>query len=219
MAADGEVKRVQVWAGPTGLLLVALLFLVLPMATASCSLPADLPEGSGAVSVSVSGADVVTGGDPDFSVSGVFELSPEANAGMASEAAPKGAVRVWGIATAVVMGLGLLTMFVRVWRLRAILTAAVASVAAALLVATEVALVGRLVSLAEQEATWLVHLPSARGVDVVGRAGEVVGAAVGFWVALAGLVLVAGVNVVLLVRPGPPPLPDGGGRFGLGGAG
>ena len=203
MAEDGEVKRVQVWAGPTGLLLVALLFLVLPAATASCSVPADSPEGPGSVSVSVTGADVVTGGDPDYSVSGVFELSPEGNAGMAGDAAPRGAVRVWGIATVVVMGLGLLIMFLRVWRLRAIVTAAVASVAAVLLVVTEVALVGRLVSLAEENATWLVHLPSAQGVDVVGRAGEVVRTGAGFWVTLAGLVLVAGVNVALLVRPGP----------------
>lgn len=205
---DGEVKRVQVYAGPTGLLLLALLFLVLPMATASCSLPDDLPEGSGSVSVSVTGADVLTGDDPDYSATGLFELSPAGTAGMVGDAAPKTAVRVWGIAAVVVMGLGLLTAFVRVWRLRAVVTAVVAAVAAVLLAVAEFTLVGDLVSVAEENAEWLVHLPSAQGVDVVGRADEVVGAGSGFWVTFAGLVLVAGVNATLLVRTGPSPLPD-----------
>jgi hypothetical protein len=123
---------------------------------------------------------VLTGDDPDYSATGLFELSPAGTAGLVGDAAPKTTVRVWGIA----------------------------AVAAVLLAVAEFTLVGDLVSVAEENAEWLVHLPSAQGVDVVGRADEVVGAGSGFWVTFAGLVLVAGVNATLLVRPRPSPLPD-----------
>ncbi|MGK3203621.1 hypothetical protein [Amycolatopsis sp. MEPSY49] len=196
-----EVKRVQVYAGPAGLLLVLLLFLVLPAATASCSAPAGNPDGAGSVSVSVTGADLVVGGDPGYKSSGVFELSPGGTAGMADEVSPRSAVRGFGIATVAIMGLGLLTALIRVRRLRAVVTAVVASVAAVLLVITEFTLVGQLVSVAADIARFLIYLPSTQGIDVVGRADEVVSTGWGFWLTLAGLVLTAGINLVLLVRP------------------
>jgi hypothetical protein len=71
------------------------------------------------------------------------------------------------------------------------------------LVVAELALLDQLVSLAEDIARWLVYLPSAQGIDVVGRADEVVRVGLGFWSTLGGLVLVAGVNVFLLVRREP----------------
>jgi hypothetical protein len=199
--SSDEVKRVQVYAGPAGLLLLLLLFLVLPVATASCSAPAGNPDGVGSVSVSVTGADLVVGGDPGYKSSGVFELSPGGNAGMADEVSPRSAVRGFGIATVAIMGLGLLTALIRVWRLRAVVTAVVASVAAVLLVSTEFTLVGQLVSVAEDIARFLISLPSTRGIDVVGRADEVVSTGWGFWLTLAGLMLMAGINLFLLVRP------------------
>ncbi len=195
----------QVYAGPAGLLLVLLLFLVLPAATASCSVPEGAPEGPGSISVSVTGADVVTGGDPDHAADGVFELSPDAAAALAHDAAPRGLVRTLGTAAVATMVLGMLTAFVRVWRLRAIVTTAVGALAAALLVLAEVALVGRLTALAEDNAEWLVHLPSARGTDVIGRASDVVSTGWGFWSACTGLVLIAAVNAALLLRPRRPP--------------
>lgn len=190
----GEVKRAQVYAGPVGLLLLLLLFLVLPAATASCS------TDSASVSVSATGADVVVGGDPDFETSGELKLSAEAEAKEASTAAPHGVVRVLGIAAVAVMGLGLLVAFVRVWRLRALVTGAVAATAAVLLAITEFALVNQWTRLAEDTAAWLVYLPEAEGIDVVGRAGEVVGTGWGFWLTLAGLVLIVAVNGFLLLE-------------------
>ncbi|WET76541.1 hypothetical protein P3102_20675 [Amycolatopsis sp. QT-25] len=207
--ASGEVKRIQVYAGPTGLLLVLLLFLVLPMATASCSVPVSRPGQTGAINVSVTGADLVLGDDPGYSASGIFELSPAGNAGMAREASPRSVVRVFGIATVVVMSLGLLIALIQVRRLRALVTAVVASVAAVLLAVTEFALVSQWVSLAEETAESAQYLPQAQGIDVVGRADEVVAAGWGFWLTLAGLALVAGINVFLLVRPGTRRRPSG----------
>lgn len=130
--------------------------------------------------------------------SGELKLSAEAQAKEASNAAPHGVVRVLGIAAVAVMGLGLLVAFVRVWRLRALVTGAVAATAAVLLAITEFALVNQWTQVAEDTAKWLVALPDAEGIDVVGRAGEVVGTGWGFWLTLAGLVLVVAVNGFLL---------------------
>ncbi|MDQ3790656.1 MAG: hypothetical protein M3422_25905, partial [Actinomycetota bacterium] len=94
-----------------------LLFLVLPMTTVSCSLPSGHEEGPGSITISVSGADVVVGGAPRQEASGVFQPVD-----LADETTPRGLVRVFGIAAVVVLGLGLLIMFVRVWRLRALVT-------------------------------------------------------------------------------------------------
>ncbi|MDQ3787841.1 MAG: hypothetical protein M3422_11420, partial [Actinomycetota bacterium] len=79
-------------------------------------------------------------------------------------------------------------------------TVAMASVAAVALTIAEVVMVGRLVALAEEEAEWLVSLPSTQGIDVVGRADEIVSTGLGFWLTLAGLVMIVVVNGFLLLE-------------------
>jgi hypothetical protein len=185
----GAVKSAQVFAGPIGFLLLLLLFLVFPMATASWALPEGHEDGRGSVSVLVSGADMVVGGIPHAESNGAFELPDEDEADMAREATPRGGARILGIAVVVVMGFGLLMAFVRVWHLRAIITAAVAAVAAATMVIAELLMENQLEDLAQ----WLIFPRGPQGTDPFG-------AGWGFWVTLVGLALIAIVNGFLLLE-------------------
>jgi hypothetical protein len=196
---DDEVRLAQRIAGPTGFLLVLLLFLLLPAVGASCAVSKS-ELGAGSATASLSGTDLVTGGDPGLETSGAFDMPPALHAGTTGDLVPGGAARIFAIATVVVAGLGLLCAFVRVWRLRAWVTLAVATVAALLLTATELLIVGQWVAVAEDFAEWMTELPDTQGIDVVGRAGEIVRPQFGFWVSLAGLVAIAAPNLVLLAR-------------------
>ncbi|WP_020674103.1 hypothetical protein [Amycolatopsis nigrescens] len=196
---EDQVKPVQRIAGPMGFLLVLLLFLLLPNVAASCSV-SDSAAGQGEVAASFTGADLVTAGDPGLEATGAFEMSSALVDVTTEDAAPGGVVRGFAIAAVVAIGLGLAGAFVQVWRLRAVVTLTVAAVAALLLATTEILIIRQWAAVAESFAELMTELPDARGIDIVGKAREIVQPGVGFWLSLAGLVAIAATNLILLIR-------------------
>jgi hypothetical protein len=196
---DDQVKPAQRIAGPAGFLLVLLVFLLLPGVAASCSV-AESQEGAGSISADANGADLVLGGDPYFEAEGAFEMPPTLHASTVEQGKPEEPVRFFASAAVVFMVLGLATMFVLVWRLRAVVTLVVAVVAAACLAVAEILVVQQWVRQAEEWGADMVYLPDAQGQDMVGLAGDIVHPAYGFWLTLAGLLAIAAPNLVLLIR-------------------
>jgi hypothetical protein len=194
-----QVKPVQRIAGPAGFLLVLLVFLLLPGVAVSCSV-AEGEGPPGSVSASVNGADLVLGGDPYLEATGAFEMPPTLHAGTVEDASPEKTVGFFASATVVFMLLGMATMFILVWRLRAIVTLVVAVAATICLAVAEILIVRQWVRQVEDWAESMVYLPQAQGKDVVGTASDIVSPQFGFWLTVAGLLGVAVPNLVLLIR-------------------
>ncbi|WP_284748563.1 hypothetical protein [Amycolatopsis sp. RTGN1] len=197
-------RRSQTLAGPLGFFLLLLLFLFLPSVAVSCSVPPGTQVGAGTATASVTGADVITGSDPGLETTGSLRLPSQKEGEPLTDAvAPGQDVRIAGTAAVVVMALGLGLMFIGVWRPRALLTVGIATLAAALVAVTGILFVSQLTDEAKEYAEFMVYLPDGKGVDVVGRAGEVVHLGVGFFITLFGLTVIAVTNLVLLLRRKP----------------
>ncbi len=152
----------------------------------------------------MTGADVITGSDPGLETTGSLRLPSQKEGEPLTDAvAPGQDVRIAGTAAVVVMALGLGLMFIGVWRPRALLTVGIATLAAALVAVTGILFVSQLTDEAKEYAEFMVYLPDGKGVDVVGRAGEVVHLGVGFFITLFGLTVIAVTNLVLLLRRKP----------------
>lgn len=196
---DDQVKPAQRIAGPAGFLLVLLVFLLLPGVAASCSV-SESQEGAGSLSANANGADLVLGGDPYLEAEGAFEMPPTLHASIVEFAQPEEPVRFFASAAVVFMLLGMATMFVLVWRLRAVVILVVTVVAAACLTVAEILVVQQWVRQAEELGSSMVYLPDAQGKDIVGLAGDIVHPQYGFWLTLAGLLAIAAPNLFLLIR-------------------
>jgi hypothetical protein len=176
-------------------MLALLLFLLIPCAAVSCDISDNTgPSGPGAIDISYTGAQLATGGRPDIGATGTFAVRPELPERVV-ETLPVG-VQALAVVTALVMAAGMLTVVLRRPTTRAVAAAAIAAAAAMLLVATEVVLIIELVNQARNFVPWLQYLPETQGVDLERRAGEVVEMRVGFWLALAVLIVIAGLNVL-----------------------
>ncbi len=177
---------------PAGFALVLLLFLFLPFLSVSCDVPT-----MGTLGVDYDGAHLAAGADPDVQV-------PQGLEGM-TEQVPDSrdpGVAVLAIGVAVVLAAGVALPFVprlgRGWRTRMYGGAALAVLAGALMVVTQVVARAHLTTMLTDYAESL-----AEGDDPVAnvdRAADLVHTEVGFWLSVSCLALIALLSVGLALR-------------------
>jgi hypothetical protein len=156
-------------ASPAGFALVLLLFLVMPFSSASC----DVPE-AGSVSADYTGARLAAGAD--------------ARVGL-----PKG---LEDIADELLLVAGVVLPFVprlrHELRYRMFGGAAIAVLAGALMIATQVVAQA---NLTDELTAYARKLAQNEPVPNIDRIGELMHAEVGYWLSLIGLILIAGLSV------------------------
>lgn len=197
------------WIRPAGFVVVLLLFVLLPNVAVSCSLPDDSAEGTGEITVSATGGDFVVRAVPDVDTSGVLapiedNITPDAPLAdyLADSAAGPG-VQLLAITVLVLLVLGAMTALPRKPRLGAALAIAVAAVVVALMVVIEKVMAAAWRPMVTEAGLFTRGLPDAEGHDMVAEGIDAIRAGLGFWLAIAGLAVVAAVNLVPLVRRRP----------------
>lgn len=187
---------------PAGLLLAALLFLVLPLTTASCETPAMGQTPPGSLGTSVTGLDLIRSAEHLDATGGLAAASVRERTGADRLLQMPTRTRVFAIATLLVMLATVASMAIPAARSRAATAAAGALAAVVLLTVTERATADRLTVVADYMLTLAYYLPPVgeRQQELRGRIDEVVHTGTGYWVPAAVLVAVAAVNVVVLVR-------------------
>lgn len=192
------------WVRPAGFVVVLLLFVLLPNVAVSCALPEDSKDGSGEITVSVTGGELVTRDVPEVEASGVLaELEGASLADDLADGAAGPGVQLLAIAVLVLLVLGTVTALPRKPRLGAALAIAVAAVVAALMVVIEMMMATAWRPMVTEAGQLTRYLDDARGHDMVAEGIDAIRAGLGFWLAITGLAVVAAVNVVPLVRRRP----------------
>jgi hypothetical protein len=177
---------------PSGFGLVLLCFL-LPFVGVSC----DAQE-LGSVDVDYSGLDLAANGSPSVTVVGDFggeAPSPAQIADVAPDPGPPALV----IAAAVLVALGLLASLIPAIRARPPVVVGLALLAGVQLVIAEIVAHGTLTDAVadriREVGPGLIGEPGVTVDDAT--VSEMVGTRIGFWLALAGLLLVAGLTAAL----------------------
>lgn len=181
-------------------MLALVLFLLLPTVTVSCSLSEDSDEGPGELSVTATGADLVTRATPALDASGTFAVddyrtdSPLAEDLAAATAPPAVQVIAIGLLVVLAAGVGL-----GLWQRRPGLTAGAAAAGVVLVVLVEKVTAARWRPIMSEYGALVDELPDAEGRDVTAEATDAISAGLGFWFALVGLV-VAGLATIPALR-------------------
>jgi hypothetical protein len=185
---------------PAGFLLALLLFLVLPLATASCDVPPDSASSGGTLGTSISGADLVVSHE-HLDADGGLALSPaQQDRADLYVAVPRG-VQILALLTVAALLAATATPLIRRVRVRAAVAAGAAVAALALVAVMAYLIRAKLTESAEFFLIMGSYLPSVEGRDLDGRAGEVVHLGWGLWTTAAVLLLVALLQIMTLVRP------------------
>jgi hypothetical protein len=177
---------------PVGFGLVLLCFL-LPFVGVSCN-----AQELGSVDVDYSGLDLASDGSPSVTVVGDFGGDAPTQAQVA-DAAPSPGTPGLAIAAAVLIALGLLASLIPAIRARPLVIVGLALLAGIQLVIAEVVAHGRLIDAVRarigEVGPDLIGEPSVTVED--STLSEMVGTRIGFWLALAGLLLIAGFTASL----------------------
>lgn len=197
--ATGESgKNVTRRVTPAGFILALLLFLFLPFAAASCDVPADSSTAAGTIGMSLTGADLIASRER-LDTTGGLALTPAQQSRATAGFHMTRVVQILAILAAAAMVVGAATAVARTVRVRAAAAVVAAGGAIAVLAVTEYLTVERLTEMAEYVLLLGTYLPQVEGKNLDGRIGEVVHIGLGFWLAVALLVLIIAVNVVVLV--------------------
>ncbi|TMQ84010.1 hypothetical protein ETD83_41015 [Actinomadura soli] len=110
-------------------------------------------------------------------------------------------IRLLAIVTLLVMAAGVGTTLARPARKRSLYASVVAAASGVLLVVTGVSAVVRMESAAREFLSVLFSsIPKSESAPLINQSGDAVGLGAGFWVALVGLVLIAAINFIVLLR-------------------
>lgn len=209
-----RLGKVLHFGRPASLLVLLLLFLVLPNVAVSCSLSEDSVEGPGEFDAALTGIELVLGDEPSLAATGAFEFD-YAGSLVANTIRQTAADPLVQKLTAFMVGMiviGVAVSFLPLWRWRATLTAAAATVAGVLLVVANTMMVDEWQGTMAGYGDFLRDLPDAEGLDLRAEAAAAVYRGSGFWLTVIGLAVVAVVSLAPFVlgrRPVPePPVPD-----------
>jgi hypothetical protein len=184
---------------PAGFLLALLVFLFLPLATASCDVPADAGTAAGTLSTRVTGAGLIASRE-HLDATGGLALKPAQQSRADRLVQMPGSLRILAVAAAVVLLAAVATTAIRSPRARALTSIAAAIAGLTLLTVLMVLSLTRLTDFARTFLAAGAYLPAVKDHNLDGRAGEVVHTGPGFWVAAALLLLVGELNVLALAR-------------------
>lgn len=195
---------------PAGLLLAALLFLVLPLTTASCDSPDMKGTAAGRIGTSVTGLDVVRSAEHLDATGGLAVASPAQQARLDGYLQMPTGARVLVALTVLVMLGTLVAAAVPLVRARAATGAAGALAALALATVAERHVSDRVTEVADLILTVSAYLPAVEGRqdELRGRLDEVVHVGWGYWLSASVLVLLIAANVAAYIRAArrPPPV-------------
>lgn len=177
---------------PAGFGLVLLCFL-LPFVGVSCN-----AQELGSIGVDYSGLDLASNGSPSVTVVGDFGGEAPTQAQVA-DVAPDPGTPVLTIAAAVLVALGLLASLTPAIRARPLVVVGLALLAGVQLVIAEFVAHGTLIDAVRDRirevGPGLIGEPGVTVDDAT--LSEMVGTRIGFWLALAGLLLIAGLTASL----------------------
>ena len=175
-----------------GFVLAFMLFLLLPCVAVSWDREDAAPSRQGSIHISHTGGELIIQ-DPTIEVVGVFLPS-----NIGSETYTENLVEVQAGAPifAVLTALGLVAgAVITMSRLRVLLSAAMAAGGIVLLVVTEAMATVGLMNGVRDDGYRAAFQPEVQGLDPRARVGEVVDTTIGFWLALATLVVIVFLNI------------------------
>jgi hypothetical protein len=188
----GHMRILARVVSPAGFM-IALLFFLLPFVAVSCEAPQD----AGSIEASYTGYDLVLGADPTVTTTG--ELS-EGDEPFEPDELPRPGVQVPATIALVLIGAGLAASLAPALRSRPLVLAGGATLAAAVLLGTELLARSNLKASVQDLAGPSTRIGGETLAVTDEVAGDLVEARPGFWLTLGALVLVALWSLVLAVR-------------------
>ena len=178
-----------------GFVLAFMLFLLLPCVAISWDREDAAPSRQGSIHISHTGGELIIQ-DPTIEVVGVFLPS-----NIGSETYTENLVEVqagvpiFAVLTALGLAAGAVITMLPMSRLRVLRFAAMAAGGIVLLVVTEAMATVGLMNGVRDDGYRAAFQPEVQGLDPRARVGEVVDTTIGFWLALATLVVIVFLNI------------------------
>lgn len=178
-----------------GFVLAFMLFLLLPCVAISWDREDAAPSRQGSIHISHTGGELIIQ-DPTIDVVGVFLPS-----NIGSETYTENLVEVqagvpiFAVLTALGLAAGAVITMLPMSRLRVLRFAAMAAGGIVLLVVTEAMATVGLMNGVRDDGYRAAFQPEVQGLDPRARVGEVVDTTIGFWLALATLVVIVFLNI------------------------